>query len=568
MSSQEPFSAAAVPQAIPNLAVMGDRCPTCDQHIPHDRFEEIQRRIETRQSARAAEIADRLKAQFAREKADALSRARLEAAAAIDKEKSDSLVLIANARSEERLAVEAASREALIELERTNEASLAALQIRISEAEAATAASDKTTEHLSAQIDQLRRENEADRQRLAEEAKANEVAIRAEAENLAKESIQEQLSDLERIGQDKEASLRAQIREAEVAHELALQHNSSLHASLEATRTENEAAALRAQQEADARVETARRETTDSVKSDLQESLSIAAQAKVAAEFKTAEALGQLHALEQSHASDLVQQLTEQRDILERAQADAVNAEKSSAYEEKQKLAGKVEELQRALENKTAEELGEGAEIDLYEVLRAEFDGDRIERINKGQPGADILHVVIHNGKPCGTIIYDSKNHNAWRNEFIAKLASDQMAVKAEHAVLSTRKFPAGTRHLHVQDGVIVAAPSRVLALIQIIRQHILQTHTLRLSGDARAQKTTELYRFVTSQRCTDLFLRIDTHTDDLLEIQVKEKRAHENMWKRQGELIRSVQKVRAEISTEIEAIIGTAAAPESAFYE
>jgi len=32
-----------------------------------------------------------------------------------------------------------------------------------------------------------------------------------------------------------------------------------------------------------------------------------------------------------------------------------------------------VNDLQRALENKTAEELGEGAEVDLFESLKREF---------------------------------------------------------------------------------------------------------------------------------------------------------------------------------------------------
>jgi len=57
---------------------------------------------------------------------------------------------------------------------------------------------------------------------------------------------------------------------------------------------------------------------------------------------------------------------------------------------------------------------------------------------------------------------------------------------------------------------------------------------------------------------CNDLFARIDTHTDDLLEIQVKEKKAHETTWKREGELIRSVQKARAELCHEIDTIIAT----------
>jgi len=106
---------------------------------------------------------------------------------------------------------------------------------------------------------------------------------------------------------------------------------------------------------------------------------------------------------------------------------------------------------------------------------------------------------------------------------------------------------------------VILASPSRVVAIIQIVRQHLLQTHMLRLSNAARTQKTAALYSFITSERCNDLFARIDSHTDNLLDIQVKEIKAHENVWKRQGELLRSVQKVRAELWNEIESIIGTA---------
>ena len=84
----------------------------------------------------------------------------------------------------------------------------------------------------------------------------------------------------------------------------------------------------------------------------------------------------------------------------------------------------------------------------------------------------------------------------------MTKLASDQMAAKAEHAVLSTSKFPKGARQLHVQDGVILAGPARVVALVQVIRRHLVQTHTLRLSNDERAKKTAALYDFITSERC------------------------------------------------------------------
>lgn len=166
---------------------------------------------------------------------------------------------------------------------------------------------------------------------------------------------------------------------------------------------------------------------------------------------------------------------------------------------------------------------------------------------------------MLHNGKECGSIIYDSKNHNAWRNDFVTKLAIDQMAAKADHAILSTRKFPAGARHLHIQEGVILASPARVVALVQLVRQHVVQTYSLRLSNEARTQKTAALYSYITSERSKDLFKRIDSQAEKLLDMQDKEEKAHRDMWKRRGEVLKSIQKVNAEVRNEIDLIIGTA---------
>jgi hypothetical protein len=41
------------------------------------------------------------------------------------------------------------------------------------------------------------------------------------------------------------------------------------------------------------------------------------------------------------------------------------------------------DKIGRALENKTAEELGEGAEVDLFESLKSEFPEDNIRRVPK-----------------------------------------------------------------------------------------------------------------------------------------------------------------------------------------
>jgi hypothetical protein len=267
----------------------------------------------------------------------------------------------------------------------------------------------------------------------------------------------------------------------------------------------------------------------------------------------------ELQTMKESQEAALNARLAEQRDALEKDKTNAINARDSKHFEETQKLTGKLAELQRQLEKKTADEIGEGAEVDLFEELKAEFRGDLIERLTKREGGADIRHTVMHNGKECGVIVYDSKDRGGWRDEYVTKLARDQRAAKAEYAILSTRKFPTKKSQVHVNDGVIIANPARVLVLAQIIRKHMVHVHALRLSNTERAKKTAALYEFMTSERCAQLFDSIDTHAQDLLELQQKEIKAHESSWKHQGILLRSIQKVRADLGHEIECIIGTA---------
>jgi hypothetical protein len=250
------------------------------------------------------------------------------------------------------------------------------------------------------------------------------------------------------------------------------------------------------------------------------------------------------------------QALQEQREVLEKEQTNAVHQIQAQEFEKTQKLQKQVELLSRQLDQKTAGELGEGAEIDLYEALRESFEGDQIIRIKKGQPGADILHKVVHNGQICGTIIYDSKNHNAWRCDFVEKLKADQLAAQADHAVLATRSFPTGTRQLCVRDDVIVCHPARTVELVGIIREHIIRTYRLRLGAHERGRKTEALYEFINSDRCQQLLDRSEAIAEDLLDLDVKEVKAHEVTWKKRGQLIRDSQKVHGDFRAEVDRIV------------
>ena len=357
--------------------------------------------------------------------------------------------------------------------------------------------------------------------------------------------------DLERRLRDEQDAVLAQVQ---AAAELQIKKANRLF----------EVQAAEARRKADAAIKAANKQVQSLVRAarDEERKKSRAAVAAASAETARLRAEADQRLAEQrAHDDDVLKaRLREQRDALDKVTVEAINAEKAKAFTDRQKLEARLAQLQRQVAHNAAAELGEGAELNLYEQLRDEFPGDTIVNVKRGQPGADLVHTVIENGRECGHIVYDSKSRAAWRNSYVSRLLDDKIAAKADHAVLVTRVFPAGQAQLYVQDGVIVANPARVLALAQMIRKHVVQQATLRLSDEARAENTMRLYDFITSDRCSVLLEQIGTVSDKLLDLDVKEHRAHTATWKQRGQLIREIQQARGTLVTEIDLVLTTPA--------
>lgn len=280
------------------------------------------------------------------------------------------------------------------------------------------------------------------------------------------------------------------------------------------------------------------------------------------AEQARADAAGQVAALKaeqqaavETRVAEIKETVLRQKEDLQREKEAAVLAEKAKVL----KLTSELADLQRKLEGKSAHELGEGSEIDLYEQLRSAFQSDRIQRVPKGVNGADVIHEVAHNGRVCGKIVYDAKNRDAWQNGFAVKLNADKLAQGADHAILASNRFPKDKREIHLQDGVIVAAPARVLAIVEILRDQLIRLHELRVSNEERGSKTVELYAFIISEHCKQLIGQVETQAGKMLDLDTKEQEAHRRLWDSRKKLIHSVQKARSDLAFEIDRIIGTA---------
>jgi hypothetical protein len=546
LQSRHPSEFRGLPSH-PNFGL--EICPTCGQEIPPDKLEEISGKIVAREREQTLAITAQIEKQYAIEKMEADAKAKAD----LESERRQSAAREARVREEAQKAAEKFIIERQAEAEQARRMLEAGWQQQLADAESARKSAEQVEAKLQAEMKDLR-ENGA---RALEAAMADAKEREAEIQNEAKREL---IAAIEAGQRESETAFQTRINEAEASRIAAEQNEATLALQLDELRQANEAEVAKVKEEAASELLRIRQAATEVAEARFRDTLTAHENAVAEASAKAREAEAKVLTLTDRHASEMEVHLKEQREILEKAKEDAINAEKARAFEENQKLSTKLADLQRAWENKTAEELGEGAEINLLDALKKEFPDDKISQIPKGAPGADILHVVMLRGKECGTILYDSKNHNQFRNEHVSKLKADQLAARAEHAILSTHKFPQGTRQLHIQDGVLLANPARVVLVATIIRQHLLRLHTLRLSDIERASKTATLYEFITSERCSLLLGRIDERAEGLLEQQSKEIRWHENNWKKQGEAIRAIQKAKGDLQNQIDSIVGASA--------
>lgn len=257
-------------------------------------------------------------------------------------------------------------------------------------------------------------------------------------------------------------------------------------------------------------------------------------------------------------------QLMEQRQALEKDKSAALLKQQAEHNRDRESFQKKVKTLEHQLQKKTANELGDSGEVDALDALRDAFQGDKITRIQKGQPGADILHEVLYKGEVCGRIVVDSKNRQAWQNGFVDKLRKDKVDHKAEHAILATTVFPAGKKELSNESGVIVVSPGRVVCITELLRQAMITMHIKGLSLKERSNKMSQLYNLITSESYSKKFAETERLAQDILDLDVQEQREHSIVWRKRGTFATRMKRVLREIETDVAAVIeGTDATHE-----
>jgi hypothetical protein len=258
-------------------------------------------------------------------------------------------------------------------------------------------------------------------------------------------------------------------------------------------------------------------------------------------------------------------EIAEIRQILQKDRDSALVKKESEFAREREKLQKKIVEMSRRVGKAGGESLTEGGEIDLFDDLRDAFPNDQIAR-SKGKAGGTLLHDVRYKGKSAGRILIDARPRAAWQHAFVTKLRQDQSETGADHAVIATTAFPAGRRELFVDSGVIVVAPARVRAIVEVLRKALIAMHVGKLSDAERTDKMARLFKFITSSGFKRKLAEAADLANEALEIDVEEKKAHDNVWKKRGTVLTRIKHVLRDIDTDVAAILEereTAPAPQ-----
>jgi len=243
-------------------------------------------------------------------------------------------------------------------------------------------------------------------------------------------------------------------------------------------------------------------------------------------------------------------ELTQVRQILQKDRDNALAKKEAEFAREREALQKKIVEISRRVK-KGGGELADGGEIDLYDELRGAFPDDRVSR-ERG----NLLLDVRYKSKPAGRLLIDPKPRAAWQHAFVTKLRQEQSEAGADHAILATRVFPVGKKELFVDSGVIVIAPARVRAIVEVLRKALIAMHVAKLSEAERADKLHKLFKFITSTPFRKKLAEASDLTTEALQIDVEEKRAHDLVWRKRGTVLTRIKQVLRDIDTDVSAIV------------
>lgn len=245
---------------------------------------------------------------------------------------------------------------------------------------------------------------------------------------------------------------------------------------------------------------------------------------------------------------DKMRQLEEaKKAIVEDATKQAEEAQKYVIAQLNKKLTDAIsakDELARKLEQGSQQTQGEVLELELEELLKAEFPQDEVVPVPKGVTGADIIQKVIdRSGRECGQIVWESKKTKAWSEGWIQKLKEDQRAIKADLAVIVSVTLPDDVKGFDFRNGVWICDVKMVVALAMSLRMNLEAITRERAMSVGKNEKMEVLYSYLTGKEFRQRVEAIVEAFSSMDEGLKKERLAYEKIWSEREQQLKKVMK-------------------------
>jgi hypothetical protein len=205
-------------------------------------------------------------------------------------------------------------------------------------------------------------------------------------------------------------------------------------------------------------------------------------------------------------------------------------------------LRAQINQMKQKAEQGSMQLQGEVQELALEEMLRSFFPLDTIQEVGKGVRGADTVHTVRnHAGAECGKIVYESKRTKSFSEEWIQKLKADALLVKADCMILVSQAMPEGIEKVGRKDGVWICEFQDVRSVATLLRESLIQIHSLTSSQSNKGEKMQMLYDYLTGN---EFRLQLEAIVDGFRSLQDgynDEKLKMQKIWKEREKQLEKV---------------------------
>lgn len=205
--------------------------------------------------------------------------------------------------------------------------------------------------------------------------------------------------------------------------------------------------------------------------------------------------------------------------LVQKQTADLQNAQK------------KIKELEKHLkEGTTPQTAGLDFEKELVKQLQKEFPTDKIEHHGKG---GDIHHRVIFKSKEIGSILYECKKTTKFNSEYVHQTKRAISSRNATYGVLVTFATRKNSQGFFVENDIIVVHPYGTIHIAQVLRNALVEMHSLKLNHKQLEERSQNLMNFIKSDDFKNSLDNTIYRTQELAKMLLAEHKEHMKTWEK-----------------------------------